>query len=326
MFPQGTVRQNVCGSHGSGLLSQYMNCKAVDTYGGVTLRGVSERVYNFNHYGAGYSVVQIYDGGTGHQLNNINYNDKFSEVGAAATHRYQPVSDPSKRVHRMFTIDYDSLYADAMPITISEFTANALVECAVYTQCSSTGTVRNLVVQDGTVRASAEGTSVTDFRMVMSGVDTKIDECRFDNLNFDVDDTYTGSAAVLDLVYDSGSKQAHYSVATGGKIRIDRAWYVTLGNNSVSSIPFSGRVCVVDLYNILPGNRQYAMDLMINSGSSTIRSVNPHVLNVEVLASKPTNGSGVSSGKIGVNLDLASGKFTVANNVGSTQNYKISLK
>lgn len=318
-WPVGTQQQSVAGSHGSGRFTEYRNCAGFDTFLGLNLRGRTETVSNYRHFGFGTYAVNI-NYGCGHVIDGVSYSDRFTEENRSSTFRQTISSSGVKRLEAVVFIDWADPFVGNVLTTIRNVRASSVARCGILS--SGTGAaIKHLVCEDWHMTASQEGTAYTEFVFMVTSGSATLNECYFSNINFTLASgaVYSGVTALF------GIPQQH-EIAAGGKIRIDDTWVANIAPNGVVRFPCRQNIATVDLINVRTGaTRPRCSGLIVQDSSATTLNVSADKTNLDVLATYPTNGSGVTAGNLGVHLSATNGFLSVASNSAGDQTFKVRI-
>lgn len=320
-FPEGDVRQSVCGSHGSGHSTRYLNCMAQDIYTGIILRGQKEQVQGFRHFGHGFKMVSLVQGGFGATITDLAYEDQFTMPGLV---NYERQYDQDKRLMYGVEIAYEGEHTFAQPIVIRGVRANAIIAATVWVDMSGETAVSNLFVSDTMVTCYPDSAdAVEDFRSIGFSADVELDNCEFKDNHFQVINAYVGSMMGIGMLPSLSGSQPVASVADGGIVWIDgKAWVTVVDETIVRIRPRSiAGQGILNIANARTGaGRPRGYGIGIEEGSATDRNSGSVKTAIELLASSPTDATtDVTSGNIGLNLNRSAGALSVANNQGTDQ-------
>ena len=314
-WPAGDQRQSVVGSHGSGRFTEYRNCTGMDCYLGVNLRGRSETVSNYRHFGYGVYAVNI-NFGCGHVIDGVSYEDRFTEERRAADFRQVISISAAKRLEAVAFIDFTDPFSGNVITTIRNVRAKAVSRSGLV--INGTGAaISNLVLENWHMTASSEGTAWTDFALIAASGSATLNDCVFSNVNFALASggAFSGTAAVLGIPLP-------IEVALGGKIKVDDTWVARVEPNRVIRFPCRQFTATVDIRNVRRGtDRPRCNGLMIQDGNATALNTTPDASLIDILAGYPSTGTSTTSGNFGINLDQGQGFLSVASNIATEQTF-----
>ncbi|MGR3521944.1 MAG: hypothetical protein ACU0FT_04240 [Paracoccus sp. (in: a-proteobacteria)] len=314
-WPAGDQQQSVVGSHGSGRFTEYRNCMGVDCYLGVNLRGRSETVTNYRHFGLGAYAVNI-NYGCGHVVDGVSCEDRFTEERRAADFRQVISTNAAKRLEAVAFIDWSDPFSGNLITTIRNVRARAVSRSGLV--INGTGAaIRNLVLENWHLTASSEGTTWPDFALIAASATATLDDCVFSNVNFALASggAFSGTEAVLGIPLP-------IEVAIGGKIKIDDFWVARLAFNDVVRFPCRQFTATVDIRNMRKGtDRPRCNGLMIQDGNATALNTTPDASLIDILAGYPSTGTSTTSGSFGLNLNQSQGFLSVASNIANEQTF-----
>lgn len=321
-FPEGDVRQSVCGSHGSGHSSRYINCTAQDAYTGVLLRGQKEQVQGFRHFGHGYKMVSLVQGGFGATITDIAYEDQFDMPGQV---NYERKFIADKRLMYGVEVAYEGEHTFSQPIVIRGVRANSIIGATVWVDMSGESDVQNLFVSDTMVTCYPDSLdAVEDFRAIGFSADTNLDNCEFKDNYFQVVNAYAVSMMTINMGPALAGGQPVCWIKAGGQVWIDGSVWVNIPDEDIvrlrtRTLAKQGIIDVTHMYD--GGSRVYGYSVGIEHGSALNRNPGSSVQKFELLASSPTDATvDVTSGNVGVNYNRDAGTLSIANNVGANQN------
>lgn len=319
-WPTGTQQQSVAGSHGSGRFTEYRNCVGIDTYLGVNLRGRTETVSNYAHWGYGKYAINI-NHGCGHVIDGVSYSDKFTEEARQAAFRQTISTSAAKRLEAVAYIDWADTFAGNVTTTIRNVRASAVSQCGLVINGAGAA-IKNLVMSDWHLTASNESGSYSDFTMIVASVSATLDECHFSDINMTLasGSTFSGVMALFGI-------PGQFDIASNGKIKIDGCWHARIEPNAVIRFPCRQNTAMVDLVNARTGlTRPRCAGLILQDMSATTLNVSADKTLLDVLATYPADGTGVTAGSFGINLNAAAGFVTVASNAATAQTFRIRVE
>ena len=317
-FPIGTARQSVCGSHGSGRFTRYLNNTGTDVYSGINLRGRGEVCHGFESFGYAEYLFQI-NHGAGHTLDGLTYTDKFSEVDRNTDGRWVVSTKAGKRLISVGRIDFDGGFTGNMMSTIRNVSAQSVQRSGIVIETTAAA-IRNLVLENWHLVISNEGSDYTDFDLLRGSPSATLDRCYFSDLKFTmpVDVDYSGIETVIDIPLS-------YEIAESGRIKIDDWWVCRIPADSVIRLPHGGQTAILDMVNVSSGDRPRCFGFMIAADSATpIGSA--YAVNVEATAVQINTGAGITAGAFGFHLDQEKRRIDIANatTVGQTVRLRVS--
>ena len=325
-FPLGTSRQQVCGSHGSGRFSIFRNCSGTDVYGGVNLRGRTEVVSNFTQYGyTNYCVQVTY--GSGHTIDGLVYDDKFTERTADKDFRTVIASKYTVRPEALIYMTGGDPFSTNLITSFRNVVGNSVTRCGVYAQNGAADDLEGLHIENLHVTCTPDGTIETDFALLYCPNSPVMGEIYMENCHFTALAPYTGGA-VLVRTYGTGDADAgSFTMAAGAKAKINGVWFIDVQNNGVTRIPFDGNMAHVSVINDRTGTRSNGFGIVVETDSALDRAVGiTNRTKIDLLAAYPTDGTAVTAGNIGLHLSKGEGNLSIASNNGTNQSFRVTIQ
>ena len=319
-YPNGIQRQSVAGSHGSGRFTTYSNCKGVDVYVGMNLRGRGEIVHNYTHFGCGENMVSI-NFGSGHTIDGLTYDDQFTEEARSADFRHVTSTRAGKRMVAPVMIDWSEPMVGMMMTTIRNVRAKSVSTAGIVVQGTGAD-IRYLVLSNWDLTISSEETDRTTFEFLLTSSSASLGECWFNDIRIHTgsDGYYSGYTALFGIPTQHGIRE-------GEMIQIDDNWIGRVPQNGVMRVPCRRFVALVDLFNVRTGlARPRAIGVLVQDGTSAVLSGSSELYKMDILTGKQTSGSGVTSGNMGLSLSAADAELYVINNTGGAQTFCLNVR
>lgn len=323
-FPRGASRQQVAGSHGSGRFSVYEDCVGVDVYGGINLRGRSEMVIDYRGWGYANDCVSI-NYGSGHTVDGLIYEDKFTEATRAKDFRQTIASKYDKRPLQLITMSGSDDFSDNVYTTFKNITANSVVRCVFYAAISGADVLRNLRLENIHVTCTPEGTSETAFTFLHCPNSPTFADVYMQNCGFKALAGYSSGAVMLRTYGTGDSDGGSFTAAAGSTAQINGVWYIDVPQDGVVRIPYDGSMAHVSIHNNRVGNRPSGHGVLLEADTATDRAGVSNRNKIDLLAAYPTDASAVTAGNIGIHLSKSKGVVSIANNVGGAQSMKVGV-
>lgn len=317
-WPVGTMQNSGIGSHGAGYNTMYTNCTVTDAHLPYAIRGLNESIKDCKVYGYAYSscVRLVYGGGL--TVENLIYDDTFTEIGVNINESYVDSDRPGRRaiaVVRIFVGPNDG-YLRTYPVVIKGCFAKKVTLAAVVFEGRSTTPIENIVIGDNLVYVSSEETHANEFSFIRS------DNCSISNFT-----DLGGNRFILD-----GGTELNWSmydlrvqnVESGKYVRLaDNKVFATLDQNTAVAIPISTKtkMAMVSVFDHERDRDYRAVNMLLAAGRgvdySPLAASNKY--NVE-LSDQVLTGTTGSAGKFTVSMfpNGGAGKLYLENRLSET--------
>jgi hypothetical protein len=311
-WPNGATENAGFGSHGAACQTTYENCKSVNTYFGLTLRGKDEKAINCTSLGPCGSPILIGSGG-GHIIDGYRYYDKFTSADFNTDKRWETSNDPTQRPDIFASIYADDL-AENCTITLINCIANSVKDRFIRYERVGVD-IGSLVVGNNYCRAHREGEAAGTFRFITSA-DTNYFQGFHDlgGNRYDLNPTdYTQQ-----FYTDIGG--TGFSPMNNSPVQLkDDLWYIIIPDDTVGIIPlpYYMTCMLVDVFDQIKDRGYRGVGMLIwqerNIDYSPLAASNK--TNVEISAVALTGTTGTDTK---VTLSKVDNSFYVENRLGST--------
>lgn len=308
-WPVGATENSGIGSHGAGYNTVYTDCTVTDAHLPYAIRGLNESIKDCKVYGYAYSacVRLVYGGGL--TVENLIYDDTFTEIGIGVNDSYVESNKPGRRalaIVRIFVGPNDG-YLRTYPVVIKGCFAKKVTLAAVVFEGKPTTPIENIVLGNNVVYVSSEDTNTNEFSFLRG------ESCNIRNLM-----DLGGNRFILDggtelnwSMYDLRVQ----SIKSGEYVRLaDNKVFATLDQNTAVAIPISTKtkMAMVSVFDHERDRNYRAVNMLLAVGSksdySPLAAYNKY--NVE-LSDQVLTGTTGSDGKFTVSMFPSGGSGTL---------------